>query len=992
MLPSTFKEADKEKEKLKKQMVLKFGVAKFLQDTLESTALTAKRKRSDDALPAQFIEFMNKVRSTGVQPSTEEIMKFSSLFENKSTLDNLDRPQIVAVCKLLGISTIGPDYYLRFTLHLKLRHLAADDKLIQAEGVDNLTVEELQAACRERGMRSLGVSVERLRSQLQQWLDLHLNQRIPTTILLLSRALYLPENISQEKVLKAAIQSLPKAVDNVTAVKLAQVSGERMDNTQRIEYIKREDEAIRKEQAEKARTKVLTEVELLKKKLAEQVVIPTTPLDVPKAEILVDNAPVLYDVKSVEKKDEQDIDVRPFETALGQLVKEKTKEVFSTVEGIRGLKADVKDYKEDVKQLGVLTATKQLKHLGETRSAKALSKRIDKLIGDLDQIVQTLDKKQDTLKADIKSEEDVLKDSALLKSDQIQQTKDFLTEKRNMLVSTQEFVNTIRQIQKASNESNDAQVWDIINQFDHNKDGFIEADEILKALELIGNEKVQISKTHLQEIIGLVRKEHIVEKKVKIDAMIQQQTMNFSELFKVTSRQCSFSPDGEYLACVNQYRLVIRSSTTLEIINLFACVDTIDTIEWSYDSRLILAGLIKRNAVQVFSLDNPEWKCKIDEGSAGLCNVHWAPDSRHILTTAQFHLRITVWSLASKNVSYIKYPKKLSPKSYVFSLTKPYMALVERRNDSTDHISIFDYSANWSMIAHFQPSELEDLQGIEWSPIADVLCLWENSYEYKIVFYTLDGQLLNVYKAENDRLSLGVRCARWSPTGQVIVVGDYEERITIFSYLTYKKIQSSFEHPQKLSSGKGYTILKEEEYNLNEQEKNEYSQRKPYSSAAYSSAAVLQPEPKNAVESKYIIYNGTLQIAPIKPDLDRANPRLGVSSIEYSCSGRYLSTINDTMPNLLFIFDFKPTLHLAFVLIQTQPIRCVKWEPKRDHLVLCTHNNRVYVWSPQGASCINLPDESSKHTIDEIKWNNLASSPTVALIGQDSMCVGFIDT
>ena len=54
--------------------------------------------------------------------------------------------------------------------------------------------------------------------------------------------------------------------------------------------------------------------------------------------------------------------------------------------------------------------------------------------------------------------------------------------------------------------------------------------------------------------------------------------------------------------------LIIRSSTTLEIINLFACIDTIETIEWSYDSRFILAGLIKRNAVQIFSLDNPEWK------------------------------------------------------------------------------------------------------------------------------------------------------------------------------------------------------------------------------------------------------------------------------------------------------------------------------------------------------------------------------------------------
>ncbi len=51
---------------------------------------------------------------------------------------------------------------------------------------------------------------------------------------------------------------------------------------------------------------------------------------------------------------------------------------------------------------------------------------------------------------------------------------------RNLLVSTQELINTIRQLQKASNQSNDAQVWDIIHQFDHNKDGFIEADEILK--------------------------------------------------------------------------------------------------------------------------------------------------------------------------------------------------------------------------------------------------------------------------------------------------------------------------------------------------------------------------------------------------------------------------------------------------------------------------------------------------------------------------------
>ncbi|CAF1183088.1 unnamed protein product [Adineta ricciae] len=516
MLPSTFKEADKEQEKLKKQLKVKLEVAKFLQDTLEETALKSTKKRSDDTLTKQFAEFMQKIRSTGVQPSTDDIMKFSSLFENKLTLDNLDRPQLVGLCKLLGISTIGPDYYLRFTLHMKLRNLEADDKLIHDEGIENLDVEELQAACRDRGMRSYGVSVERLRSQLQQWLDLHLNKRIPSTILLVSRALYLPENIPQEDILKAAIQSLPKAIDSVTAVKIAEVSGERVDNTQRIEAIKREDEAIRKEKEEKDKDKKVSEEELKKKKLAEQVVTPTIPTDIPKSEILVDKAPVLADAK---KKDDQHIDVGQFETALEQLVSQKAQEVHATVEEIKELKDDVKEYKEDVKEFETLAASKQLKHLSETRSAKALSKRIDKLVGDLDQIVNTLDKKQDSLKKDIKSKEDKLKEDISMKTDQIQEHKDFLTEKKEILVSTQELVNTIRQIQKVSNQSLDPQVWDIINQFDHNKDGFIEVDEILKALEIIENEKVQISKKHLKEIIDLVRKEHMIEEKEKKEEM-----------------------------------------------------------------------------------------------------------------------------------------------------------------------------------------------------------------------------------------------------------------------------------------------------------------------------------------------------------------------------------------------------------------------------------------------------------------------------------------
>lgn len=83
---------------------------------------------------------------------------------------------------------------------------------IKQEGVDSLTIPELQAANRERGMRALGVSEERLRSQLQQWLDLHLDKNVPASLLLFSRALYLPETLSTEEQLKESIINLPETM------------------------------------------------------------------------------------------------------------------------------------------------------------------------------------------------------------------------------------------------------------------------------------------------------------------------------------------------------------------------------------------------------------------------------------------------------------------------------------------------------------------------------------------------------------------------------------------------------------------------------------------------------------------------------------------------------------------------------------------------------------------------------------------------------------
>lgn len=186
MLPSTFETESKKEEKLKKKLNAKLELAKFLRETI---AEMAKRNKADTAKGKQFSFYLHELHPSG--RSTQEIVRFSKLFEDELTLEHLERPQLVALCKLLELQPLGTNNLLRFQLLLRLRHIKADDEMIAKEGVSGLSVPELQSACRARGMRSLGLSEEQLKEQLAQWLDLHLKENIPSSLLLLSRALYL---------------------------------------------------------------------------------------------------------------------------------------------------------------------------------------------------------------------------------------------------------------------------------------------------------------------------------------------------------------------------------------------------------------------------------------------------------------------------------------------------------------------------------------------------------------------------------------------------------------------------------------------------------------------------------------------------------------------------------------------------------------------------------------------------------------------------------
>ncbi|XP_041669442.1 mitochondrial proton/calcium exchanger protein isoform X9 [Cheilinus undulatus] len=480
MLPSTFETQTKKEERLKTELRVKLEMAKFLQDTIEEIAL--RNKAAQGNVTKEFSTFFQKIRDSGERPSNEQIIKFSKLFEDELTLDNLTRPQLVALCRLLELQSIGTNNFLRFQLIMKLRAIRADDKLIAEEGVESLNVNEVQAACRVRGMRSLGVTEERLREQLGQWLELHLTQQIPTSLLLLSRAMYLPDTLSPADQLKTTLQTLPEMVTKEAQLMVAEMELSKVDNKTKLETTLQEEEAIRQDNkdremerladaAEKAREE---EMEREKERIRAA------------SEILKDTAPVIEGMKG-EEITKEEIDL--LSDACTKL-KEQKKLLTLEKEELEELKDDVQEYNEDLEEIKKeLSKTGQEKVVEESKASQRLSKRVNRMIGRIDKIILELEK-----------------DKVILDGQMDSGSSPPVGEN---LVSIDELISVMRQIQNIPEHK----LQSIADALDDNKDGKIDIDDVIKVVELIDKEDIDISTTQVTDIMVMLQKEEkLIEK------------------------------------------------------------------------------------------------------------------------------------------------------------------------------------------------------------------------------------------------------------------------------------------------------------------------------------------------------------------------------------------------------------------------------------------------------------------------------------------------
>lgn len=297
---------------------------------------------------------------------------------------------------------------------MKLRSLAADDRMIQKEGIDSLNLSELQSACRARGMRAYGISEERLKIQLQEWINLSLNEKVPPSLLLLSRALMLPENVEVSEKLKATLAALPDTVATQAKAAIGEREG-KIDNKTKIEIIKEEQRKIQEEQEEEKEAQLETKAKE-QQKLQEQ------------AETLLDPAPVITTDGTVKPTSEQiskmfmeqkvmqqeeklftenikadkelsSDDLKVLGDALGTIGKEK-KNLAVEKEEIKDIREEIAEYQEDVQELEQIVELQkdEAVQLKESKAAKNLYKKVNSMINKLDAVLEDLEKKEKEIK------------------------------------------------------------------------------------------------------------------------------------------------------------------------------------------------------------------------------------------------------------------------------------------------------------------------------------------------------------------------------------------------------------------------------------------------------------------------------------------------------------------------------------------------------------------------------------------------------------------
>ncbi|CAN7987120.1 unnamed protein product [Ixodes hexagonus] len=401
--------------------------------------------------------------------------------------------------------------------------------------------------------------------------------------------------------------------------------------------------------------------------------------------------------------------------------------------------------------------------------------------------------------------------------------------------------------------------------------------------------------------------------------------MSFSRPFKSLGTQSKFSSNGKYLAVPYASKVTVYNPSPLQEVATFCNAENVDRLEWAPDSTLLMCVSLKRKFVQVWSLGDPQWKCKISEGPYGITGAYWSPDSRHILTVADFQIRITIWSLVDKSVHYLEHAKPHLP-CLSFSSSGKLLAVAERR-DSKDYVSVVTCDT-WSLTTNFVVGT-EDMAGLSWTPNADIFCVWENpTIAFRLLLYSSEGLELASYSLADELV--GIKSLSWSGCGQLVLLKDHDDKLMLLETVTWSRIlEHCFPNIIADDSVAVYQELKP---------KQKLDQRPSTTKTHYKRVSEL---PVDLSKTANPSSTGGLEIM--------SRPTFA----KISSSGTYIAHTS-MFPSTVYILDVK-RLAVVAVLIHSNTVSWIAWDQQSDSLAICTGSKHLHLWSPSGCLTLEVP-------------------------------------
>lgn len=483
----------------------------------------------------------------------------------------------------------------------------------------------------------------------------------------------------------------------------------------------------------------------------------------------------------------------------------------------------------------------------------------------------------------------------------------------------------------------------------------------------------------------------------------------FSEIHNGT--KVAYSPDGTLIATVDRNRVRIHDTDSMSLLETRTNPDECTELEWSPDGRLLLCTIVKKKSVQIWAREDTGFSCTIDEGLAGLTHAEWAGDSRHVITSSEFQIRLTIWMLEQRKAKYIKFPK-FSKKGIAQSYNRKYLAVVERR-EHRDYIGVYR-QGYWELINRFKVDTI-DLEDIMWSTNDRVICCYDNPLEYRFLIYTPRGQKLAQFQAYEN--ALGIKSLSFSPKSRFLAVGSYDQICRVFNNLTWRSL-ADYEHKiekidekhitpahKKILDSKHKRILvyQEEfsenqhqgdsEWYLNDNEddnKSDFSGTTAMTNFTMTSnllrktvrSAKVPTKKGNDKRRMYILKSYPPEIKENKVEMVD-NPKVGVSKCEWSPNGQLLATLNDNMPMTVWIWTM-PKLGLLSIVDHKDPISSFKWAPgKLERLAICCGNDRLYLWSKSGS--VSIRCQASRYVVSDLQW--CPDGESILLLDKKKFCV-----